>query len=162
MNPRTNSISRRSIVFSITAFLLICGSLFAQDETARSRAAAVLDSLPHAKKIDQVALSPDGSQVAYIVDGKITVTLVGDGSLHAIAAEGNLALRDVAWSADSKRIAFLADLPGDVPAAQVWTSAADGSALAKHAEMKGYVQAPRSSRFYSLRVCRASRARCNP
>ena len=144
MNPRTNSISRRSIVFSITAFLLICGSLFAQDETARSRAAAVLDSMPHGKKIDQVALSPDGSQVAYIVDGKITVTLVGGGSSHPIV-EGNLALRDVAWSADSKRIAFLADLPGDVPAAQVWTSAADGSALAKHAEMKGYVQAPRFS-----------------
>jgi Tol biopolymer transport system component len=47
------------------------------------------------------------------------------------------------WSADSKRIAFIADLPGDVPAAQVWTAAADSSSLRKHAELKGYVQTPR-------------------
>jgi dipeptidyl aminopeptidase/acylaminoacyl peptidase len=62
-----------------------------------------------------------------------------------ISAEGHLPLRDVAWSADSKHIAFIADLPGDVPAAQVWTAAADGSAPAKHVEVKGYVQTPRFS-----------------
>jgi len=54
-------------------------------------------------------------------------------------------LRDVAWSSDSKRIAFVADLAGDVTAAQVWTAAADGSAPVKHAELKGYAQAPRFS-----------------
>ena len=59
--------------------------------------------------------------------------------------EGDLRLRDVAWSADSKRIAFIADVAGDVTAAQVWTAAADGGAPVKHAELKGYVQAPRFS-----------------
>jgi hypothetical protein len=59
--------------------------------------------------------------------------------------EGELRLRDVAWSSDSKRIAFVADLAGDVTAAQVWTAAADGSAPVKHAELKGYAQAPRFS-----------------
>ena len=147
MNPRTNSFSLCfALVCVAAASLLICPSLFAQDQTAApSRAAAVLDSMPHAKRIAEVALSPDGSQVAYIVDDKITVTPAGGGSSHAIAVEGNLALRDVAWSADSKRVAFIADLPGDVPAAQVWTSAADGSSPAKHAELKGYVQAPHFS-----------------
>ncbi|MFZ1168946.1 MAG: S9 family peptidase [Candidatus Sulfotelmatobacter sp.] len=101
--------------------------------------------MPHAKRIDQVALSPDGTQVAFISSGELTVIPVNGGSSHAIAVEGNLPLRDVTWSADSKRIAFIADLPGDAPAAQVWTAGADGTAPLKHAELKGYVESPRFS-----------------
>jgi dipeptidyl aminopeptidase/acylaminoacyl peptidase len=99
--------------------------------------------MPHAKKIGQVALSPDGTQVAYIVNGELTVTPASGGPSHAIAVAGNLPLRDVAWSSDSKQIVFVADLPGEVPAAQVWTAAPDGGAPEKHAELKGYVQDPR-------------------
>ncbi|MFZ0814309.1 MAG: S9 family peptidase [Candidatus Sulfotelmatobacter sp.] len=145
MNLRPNSFRFRCAIVYVIASVFFCSSLFAQDQNANSRAATVLDSMPHAKRIAEVALSPDGSQVAYIVDDKITVTSVSGGSSHAIAVEGNLALRDVAWSADSKRVAFLADLPGDVPSAQLWTAGADGSALAKHADLKGYAQAPRFS-----------------
>jgi dipeptidyl aminopeptidase/acylaminoacyl peptidase len=146
MNARTNPRCRCSALFCAIASLLICASLFAQDQTAAaSRAATVLDSMPHAKRIGQVALSPDGAQVAYIVDGELAVIPTGGGSSHAIGMEGNLQLRDVAWSADSKHIAFIAELAGDVPAAQVWTAAADGSAAVKHAELKGSVQTPRFS-----------------
>jgi dipeptidyl aminopeptidase/acylaminoacyl peptidase len=105
----------------------------------------VLDAMPHAKKIDQVALSPDGTQVAYIMEGELAVVPATGGDAHAIAVEGNLPLREVAWSADSKRLAFIADLPGDVPAAQIWIAAPDGGTLRKHAELKGYVQTPRFS-----------------
>ncbi|MGA2643916.1 MAG: hypothetical protein ABSF15_04335 [Candidatus Sulfotelmatobacter sp.] len=80
-----------------------------------------------------------------VVEGKITVISSAGENSHAIAVENGLALRDVAWSTDSKRIAFLADLPGEVPSAQVWTAAADGSGPVKHAELKGYAQAPRFS-----------------
>ncbi len=125
---------------------LPCVPLLAQDgDPAPSRAAAVLDSMPHAKKINQVALSPDGTQVAYIVDGQLTVGPVRGGSLRAIPVEDKLRLREVTWSADSKQLAFLADLPVDVPVAQVWTAAIDGSAPAKRAELKGYAQTPRFS-----------------
>jgi Tol biopolymer transport system component len=122
---------------------------------------------PHAERISEVALSPDGSRVAYVVEGKITVISSAGENSHAIAVENVLALRDVAWSADGKRIAFLADLPGEVPSAQVWTAAADGSGPVKHAELKGYAQAPRFSPddrnlpSYSSRACRASLGRCN-
>src|SRR4029077_15508293 len=57
--------------------------------------------------------------------------------------EGHPPPRGVVWSGDGKHIAFVADLPGDVPAAQVWTAAADGRAPIKHVELKGYVQDPR-------------------
>ncbi len=133
-------------LFCALAASLHCVPLLAQDQhPAPSRAAAVLDSMPHAKTIDQVALSPDGTQVAYIADGQLTVTAVGGGSLREISVEGKLPLREVTWSADSKQLAFLADLPGDVPAAQVWTSAIDGSAPTKRTELKGYAQTPRFS-----------------
>jgi dipeptidyl aminopeptidase/acylaminoacyl peptidase len=146
MNPRTNPCSRYSALVCAVASVLICASLFAQDGTAAaSRAAAVLDFMPHAKKIDEVAISPDGTQVAYIVNGELAVIPAGGGSSHTIAVEGNLPLRDVAWSADSKRLAFIADLPGDAPAAQVWTAAVDGGAPVKHAGLKGYVESPRFS-----------------
>jgi dipeptidyl aminopeptidase/acylaminoacyl peptidase len=146
MNARPNPRSRYSTLFSAIAAVLICASLFAQERgAAPSHTAAVLDSMPHAKKIDQVALSPDGTQVAFVVSGQLAVIPVSGGPARAIAVVGDLSLREVSWSADSKHLAFIADLPGDVPAAQVWTAAAKGGAPVKHAELKGYVQTPRFS-----------------
>jgi len=120
--------------------LLVCAIALAQD-----RVAAALDSLPSVKKIDQVAISPDGTQVAYIVEGELSVASVAGGPAHRIAADQKMATRDVAWSADSRHIAWLADLPGDVPAAQLWAASPDGSRLARLADLKGYAQTPRYS-----------------
>jgi len=147
MNVRSNLRFRYySALFGAVAMVLICASLFAQERPAPpSRAAAVLDSMPRAKKIDQVAISPDGTQVAFIAAGQLAVVPASGGPARAIAVEGSLSIREVAWSADSKLLAFIADLPGDVPTAQVWTAAADGSAPVKHAELKGYVETPRFS-----------------
>ncbi len=126
--------------------LLLCSSLFAQQPASpSSRAATILDSMPRAKRIVEVALSPDATQVAYIADRKIIVLPSAGGTAQSISVEGNLSLRDVAWSRDGKRLAFVADLPGDVPAAQVWTASPDGTALTKHAELKGNVASPRFS-----------------
>jgi dipeptidyl aminopeptidase/acylaminoacyl peptidase len=146
MNGRTNPSSHYSPLFCAVAVLLISASLFAQERPASPpRAAAVLDSMPHAKKIDQAAISPDGTQVAFIAGGQLAVIPVSGGPARAIAVEGSLSIREVTWSADGKLLALIADLPGDVPAAQVWTAAADGSAPVKHVELKGYVEAPRFS-----------------
>jgi dipeptidyl aminopeptidase/acylaminoacyl peptidase len=101
--------------------------------------------MPHAKKIDQVAISPDATQVAFIVSGQLAVVPVIGGPVRAIAVDGKLSLREVAWSADSKHLAFIADLPGDVPVAQVWTAPAEGGTSVKHADLKGYVETPRFS-----------------
>jgi len=135
-----------AFAFMFIPVLLSVTAVSAQVSSARpSRAAAVLDSMSQAKRIGEAALAPDGSQVAYIVDDKLSVISSSGGPARSIALESGLALRDVTWSADSKRIAFLADLRGDIPAAQVWTASADGSNAVKHAELQGYVQAPRFS-----------------
>ncbi len=120
--------------------LLLCalgGSAVAQD-----RIAAALDSLPAIKKIDQVAISPDGKSVAYIVDGELSVESLAGGDAHRIAPDQKLAARDVTWSSDSKKVAWLGDLPTDIPAAELWSASADGSGLVKLADLKGYASIP--------------------
>ena len=131
----------------LTAFscTFACTFLFAQEQSPASRAAAVLDSMPRAKRAGQAAISPDGTQIAYIMKSEISIIPAIGGESRTIALEGKPPLRDLAWSADSKRIAFLADLSGDVPSAQLWIAAAEGGAPAKHADLKGYAQAPRFS-----------------
>jgi dipeptidyl aminopeptidase/acylaminoacyl peptidase len=118
---------------------------FPQDSTPASRAAAVLDSMPHIKRISDVALSPDGARVAYLINGKINVISIDGGPVQEIALKSDLSLRDVTWSSDSKLLAFVADLPGDVPSAQIWTVAPGGTALTQHAELKGNLQSLRFS-----------------
>jgi dipeptidyl aminopeptidase/acylaminoacyl peptidase len=140
-----------ALLCALAAFLHSVPLLAQAQGAVPTRAAAALDSLPHAKQIDQVALSPDGSQVAYIVQGQLTVTPVRGGALQEISVEGKPPLREVTWSADSKQLAFLADLPSDIPVAQVWTAAVNGtgngsgSAPVKRAELKGYAETPRFS-----------------
>jgi dipeptidyl aminopeptidase/acylaminoacyl peptidase len=127
------------LIFSLS--LLLCtlgGSAVAQD-----RIAAALDSLPAIKKIDQVAISPDGRNVAYIVDGELSVEAVAGGDARRIAPDQKLAARDVTWSSDSKKFAWLVDLPTDIPAAELWSASADGSGLIKLADLKGFAETPR-------------------
>jgi dipeptidyl aminopeptidase/acylaminoacyl peptidase len=111
-------------------------------QTTNSRAAAVLDSMPRAQSIKEATISPDGSQVAYIVNGQLTVVSLNNGASHLITLEDKLELRDSVWSPDSKQLAFLADIPGEAPSAQLWTSPADGGAPTKHADLKGNADAP--------------------
>ena len=144
-DARPRATHHFAILCAILSLSLV-SPLCAQEKPATpSRAATLLDAMPRAKRIGPAALSPDGLQVAYFAERKLTVTPIAGGTSQSISVEGNLFLRDVAWSADSKRLAFIADLPGDVPAAQVWTAAPDGTALAKHADLKGYVESPRFS-----------------
>src|SRR5438445_165523 len=124
MNPTCGFLLIRSAI----VFSLLCASLPAWAQTAPSRAATIIDAMPVAKVFDQAAISPDGNHVAYIVEGHLSIIPSAGVTSRPIAVEGQLLLRDVAWSPDSKQIAFLADLLGDVPSAQLWTSAADGSA----------------------------------
>jgi dipeptidyl aminopeptidase/acylaminoacyl peptidase len=98
--------------------------------------------MPHAKRIDQAAISPDGTQVAYIIGGELAIIPASGGTARPIAVEGKFELREVSWSLDSKQIAFIADLAGNVPAAQVFTATLDAGAPVKRAELKGYASAP--------------------
>jgi len=139
LRPSTGlPISRISLPICLLVVFILNLRTLAQD-----RVAAALDSLPSINKIDQAAISPDGTRVAYIVSGQLSVATIADGASHAIASGPDIAARDLAWSADSRNLTWLNDLPGDAPSAQLWSASADGSALVKLADLKGYSQTPR-------------------
>ena len=125
---------------ALSFLLLCCFSIFC---SAQSRVAAAIDSLPKTKAIDQVAISPDGSRVAYIVEGAITVATIADDATISINKGQALPARELAWSADSKSLAWLADSPGETPASELWSTSADGSSATKLADLKGYAQTPK-------------------
>src|SRR6516162_1081733 len=134
MTPSSRSIS--PWLLSNIAVLVIASSVGAPAQAApRSRAAEVIDSMPYARLIDQAAISPNGTEVAVVVGGELTIRSTPGGAPRPIELESRLRLRDACWSADGKQIAFFADLPGEAPAAQVWTAAPDGTALVKRAEL---------------------------
>ncbi len=109
-----------------------------------ARVAAALDSLPTPRRVDQAAISPDGTEVACIINGELSVITLEDGASHPIA-DGQRMTREVTWSPDSRHLAWLLDQPGDVPAAQLWTDSSGGAAPVKLADLKGYAQTPRYS-----------------
>ena len=121
----------------ILFLILVSATVAAEDH-----ASTAINSLPSVKKIDQVAISPDGAQVAYIVEGKLWVATVADGASHPIAADQDMT-RDIAWSPDSRHISWLADVAQDRPASSLWTALAGGSELTKLADLHGYAQTPR-------------------
>jgi len=123
----------------ITVVPMLCAALYAQD-----RVAAAIDSLPSVKSIDQVAIAPNGAQVAYIVGGELSIASVADGAAHRLAPNQN-AIRDVTWSTDSHEFAWLNDVPGDKPASQLWSTSLDGADPVQRASFEGYAQTPRYS-----------------
>jgi len=147
VSRRTNCVySTATMRHHRSGFILLLSLILTSIRAvSEDRVAAAVDSLPAVKKIDQVAISPDGSQVAYIVDGELSVVGVTGGTPLRIAPDQKEAVRDVTWSSDSRHIAWLADSPGDLPASQLWAASPDGSTLAALATLRGYAQTPRYS-----------------
>jgi dipeptidyl aminopeptidase/acylaminoacyl peptidase len=109
----------------------------------KSRAAEIVDSLPKIKRIEQVAISPDGKQVAAIVEGQLSMSSADGGDSRTIPLANHLHAREVAWSNDSKKLVIVADLEGEIPEGSVWIY--DGTAAKRVVELRGYVQTPRFS-----------------
>ena len=100
-----------------------------------------------------VALSPDGSRVAWVqstaaTTAKQTYVRSTSGDAPAIPidlkASGERIDTDPAWSPDSKRLALFSDA-GEKDQRQLWTLNADGSNPKQLTHLKGYAARPRWS-----------------
>ncbi len=94
-------------------FLLLAGivtpSLLAQS----SPAAQVLASLGQTKRIGNVALSPDGRNLAMVLGGSLVLQQVGSAEQHAILlCPGEQSISALSWSPDNRHLAVLADCAG--------------------------------------------------
>ena len=129
-------------LFAPLSLIVLTILLLSVAAAAQDRVGAALDSLPSTQKIDQVAISPDGTKVAYIVAGELSIATISIGTSHRIAPEQTTA-REITWSADSRRVAWLNDLPGEKPASELWSASVDGGDLKQLATMHGYAENPR-------------------
>ncbi len=100
-----------------------------------------------------VALSPDGSRVAWVqstaaTTAKQTYVRSTSGDAPAIPidlkASGERIDTDPAWSPDSRRLALFSDA-GEKDQRQLWTLNADGSNPKQLTHLKGYAARPRWS-----------------
>ena len=107
-------------------------------------------------RFEQAAISPDGQRVAWVEDvvsrhgtptGKTVIyiaELEGAAKPHRISAESADAIGEegsVAWSRDSKEIAFLSDA-GKAGQLQLYVAPAAGGAARKLTSVKGFLQSP--------------------
>src|SRR6266849_6348217 len=102
---------------------------------------------------DDVALSPDGTHVAWVQSTAATTskqTYIRETSGSAPAAIVNIATTgertdfDPAWSPDSKTLAVFSSA-GEKEQRQLWKVNADGSNPKKVSHLKGYAARPRWS-----------------
>jgi dipeptidyl aminopeptidase/acylaminoacyl peptidase len=116
-----------------------------------------IHSLNAASGFTQAAISPDGKKVAWVEElrdkngtdkgnSAIFVTAVdGKGSVRKItAASAPRAEHDIAWSPDSRRIAFLSDAlqPGQ---SQLYLETAPGQPAKRLTDVKGTLASPKFS-----------------
>jgi Tol biopolymer transport system component len=100
-----------------------------------------------------IALSPDGSHVAWVQSTAATTSK----QVYILATSGNKRAKEVnigntservdsdpAWSPDSKTLAVLSTA-GEKEQRQLWSVDADGSNLRKLSHLKGYAARPRWS-----------------
>ncbi len=89
------------------------------------RIESVLTELAKAQSIEAVALSPDGKQLAWVIerDGKSAITLAAaDGSnprsVTAAAKPGACSESGIAWAPDSRHLAFISNCRIDLTSTQ--------------------------------------------
>jgi dipeptidyl aminopeptidase/acylaminoacyl peptidase len=117
----------------------------------------LLTELGKAQDIEAVAMSPDGKQLAWVIErqGKSSIDVAAaDGSharrISAAAKPGSCAESDIAWAPDSRHLAFVSNCSVDLTSTKAMqndiyladTGQADG-APARLARLPGYAHALR-------------------
>ncbi len=113
---------------------------------ARYHIQQVLRSLPRGVSIDQVAVSPDGKRLAWIVSGEIRVARFDNFAaaqrVTAAPPGQNCDESDMTWAPDSSALAFLSDCAQPSRQDDLYLSSLDGQPPRRLTALKGYVQDP--------------------
>jgi dipeptidyl aminopeptidase/acylaminoacyl peptidase len=112
---------------------------------------------PAVQNFDQVAISPDGSRVAWVQSSvNASGEPTGGSAIHvqdlrspgskprrvSAGTDTQVASEDtIAWSPDSKHLAFLSDVEGDGQS-NLYVADADGGSARKLTSLKGYLADP--------------------
>ncbi|HEY1526738.1 MAG TPA: S9 family peptidase [Candidatus Angelobacter sp.] len=139
------------IIIAIVITCLVSAPLALAQPAARARTKipaspmdGVISTLFSAKTFDQTAISPDGKLVAWVENSKggssIYISAISGGALRRITAGGGTE-SSIAWSPDSKQIAFLSDA-ADPGQPQLYIANASGGSSRKLTSVKGLPASP--------------------
>jgi dipeptidyl aminopeptidase/acylaminoacyl peptidase len=139
----------RSAVFRrvVAGFVLVVAlvGLSAQGASDKAHIDEVLRGLNRGRSVGQVAVSPDGSRLAWIDagrDGGIRIAPIGDlAKAEAVQVSGRCAESEILWRPDSKAIAFFA-VCGEGKQADLYLSHLDGQAAVRLTQLTGYTNEP--------------------
>jgi dipeptidyl aminopeptidase/acylaminoacyl peptidase len=133
--------------------LTLASSAFAASPTVDPRIEHVLTELGKAQDIHAVAMSPDGRQLAWVIErqGKPSIEVAtADGSgahrVGAAAKPGTCAESGIAWAPDSRHLAFVSNCSVDLTSTKVMQNViyladtAGRDAPARLAALTGYVR----------------------
>jgi len=141
---------------SLALGLHFSSSASAQDAAAAKAAGRahiddVLKGLNRGRSVGQVAVSPDGTRLAWLQPGKdggeIRVAALGDltKSVRVTAAakpDQHCREGQIVWSPDAKALAFFSDCAGTNGQTDLYVAPADGGAAKRLTTLNGYVEAP--------------------
>jgi hypothetical protein len=99
---------------------------FAASPGVDPRIEQLLSELGKAQDIEAAAISPDGKQLAWVIErqGKSSIDVAAaDGSharrISAAAKPGSCAESDIAWAPDSRHLAFVSNCSDDLTSTKV-------------------------------------------
>jgi len=129
-------------------FVFTVSSAAAQAAPDRARIDEALRGLNRGQGVGQVAVSPDGTELAWVAGGRrsgeILVAPIGDLSkARRVSASANPQQRcteeDMAWEPDGKALAFLSDCAGSSGQFDVYVDRLDENPARRVTELHGYV-----------------------
>jgi len=132
---------------------LLC-AFTALSQTRDPRIGQIIHSLEQVRNIHETAIAPDGSLVAWVVDGTSGGTEIDVASLsnpsqaHRITAcaQGSTGHEDgLAWSPDSRRLAFFSDCTADHQHAVFLAEPAVTAVPRQLIQLHGYADSPQWS-----------------
>ena len=133
---------------ALLAALLLLPTAARPKEQALAPLEAAVSALQNVIRFDEVAISPDGTRVAWVQRGasrpSVLVMSLGSGAAARPVAGEGASETGIAWSPDGSRLAFLSDAarPGQK---QVQVVPADGGAPRTLTQLTGFLSTPRWS-----------------
>ncbi len=139
----------RVLLLSVLVLLPARAQQAAQSPSAehtQERIGELLRSMHRGQPIGQVAISPDGKQLAWHTSGEIRVAAIDDvaRSRRITAASENQTCSedDLVWSPDSAALAFFSDCASPGVQTDLYLAPVDGGPARRLTTLKGYVDSP--------------------
>jgi len=129
--------------------MLALSALAPSRAATRSSIDSLMEELSAVRRFTEAAVSPDGTRVAWVESLAISVTDLGPPAappwrMTKDTSAGPYVERDIAWSPDGSRLAFLSDWE-KAGQLQLYVVAAGGGAARKLTSLAGAVAQPRWS-----------------